>query len=123
MDNTLNLSTLHAFTYTIKPLLHRPDANGIPLGSIAAHIISTLSVSIEDDKECPGFRFTTLIRRIVIAPAFTNEWMRLITETYQWCVIRMLLPSYKETIDSISATGINPTVTQNEIIVFRNNTR
>lgn len=70
MDNTLNLSTLHAFTYTIKPLLDRPDANGIPLGSIAAHIISTLSVSIEDDKECPGFRFTTLIRRICYCSSF-----------------------------------------------------
>lgn len=70
MDNTLNLSILHAFTYTIKPLLHRPDANGIPLGSIAAHIISTLSVSIEDDKECPGFRFTTLIRRICYCSSF-----------------------------------------------------
>lgn len=73
MDNTLNLSILHAFTYTIKPLLHRPDANGIPLGSIAAHIISTLSVSIEDDKECPGFRFTTLIRRICYCSSFYQQ--------------------------------------------------
>lgn len=70
MDNILNFLILYAFIYIIKFFFYRLDVNGILLGFIVVYIISILFVFIEDDKECLGFRFIILIRRICYCFSF-----------------------------------------------------